>query len=152
MPTTDAGFVDGPGHSASDALAVYGPTLPVRVGFDPEFEPMLDDPPLLPDQLWPALVDTGATLSCIDSALAGRLALPIVDREPVAVANGRDFLNVHLAQMYVPALDMTVQGRFHAVHLSAGGQPHAALIGRSFLRYYTMVYEGKTGTVTISGD
>jgi hypothetical protein len=36
--------------------------------------------------------------------------------------------------------------------LLAGGQNHAALIGRTFLRHFTMTYEGRTGTVIISND
>jgi hypothetical protein len=39
---------------------------------------------------------------------------------------------------------------FAGVHLVTGGQIHWALIGRTFLQHYTMVYEGRTGTVTIS--
>ena len=59
-------------------------------------------------------------------------------------------LYLHLAQIYVPALGWTVFGQFAGVHLIAGGQLHYALIGRTFLRNFTMVYEGKTGSVTLS--
>jgi hypothetical protein len=38
------------------------------------------------------------------------------------------------------------------VDLAAGGQIHRALIGRTFLRRFTMVYEGETGTVTLSSS
>ena len=57
-----------------------------------------------------------------------------------------------LAQIYVPDLDFTVYGRFRGVRLSDGGQPHSALIGRTFLRHFTMFYDGRTGAVTISND
>jgi hypothetical protein len=36
------------------------------------------------------------------------------------------------------------------VDLIAGGQMHGALIGRTLLRHFKMVYEGTTGTVTIT--
>ena len=152
MPTTNAGFSDGQGITGRTALAAYGPTLNVQVGFDPQFEPDTGDQPLLPQSLWPALVDTGAALSCVDSQLATHLGLPIVDREPVSGAHGAQDVNVHVAQIFVPELNATILGRFHAVHLTAGGQPHSALIGRSFLMDFTMVYEGTTGTVTISNE
>lgn len=152
MPTTNAGFADAPGIRGRIALATHGPTLNVQVGFDPNFEPTSGERPQLPENPWPALVDTGAALSCVDSVLATHLGLPIVDREPVAGAHGAQDVNVHVAQMFVPELQATILGRFHAVHLSAGGQPHSALIGRSFLMDFTMVYEGKTGTVTISNE
>jgi len=38
------------------------------------------------------------------------------------------------------------------VDLIAGGQAHYALIGRTFLQSFTMVYEGRTGTVTLSNN
>jgi hypothetical protein len=56
---------------------------------------------------------------------------------------------MHLAQVRAPTLGFTIYGLFAGVHLKAGGQPHRALIGRTFLQNLTMVYEGKTGTVTI---
>ena len=50
----------------------------------------------------------------------------------------------------MPALQFTIYGRFFGVHLEAGGQIHRALMGRDFLYKFLMVYEGYTGTVTIS--
>jgi predicted aspartyl protease len=99
-----------------------------------------------------ALVDTGATESCIDSQLALNLNLPIVDRRKISGTYGPHEVNIHLAQVHVPSLNFTVYGAFAGVHLAAGGQPHKALIGRTFLRHYTMIYEGRTGNVTLSSD
>jgi hypothetical protein len=39
---------------------------------------------------------------------------------------------------------------FAGVDLLAGGQSHVPLIGRSLLRSFRMLYEGDTGTVTIT--
>ena len=152
MPTTRVGFDDGGGISGRDALIRYGPTLYVQIGFDPTYRPAETTRPNLSDIRLPALVDTGALESCIDSALASKLGLPIVDQGAIADVHGASTVNVHLAQIYVPDLDSTVYGRFSGVHLSEGGQPHSALIGRTFLQNVTMVYEGRTGTVTISND
>lgn len=58
----------------------------------------------------------------------------------------------YLAQIYITTLGVTVYGRFAGVHLVAGGQPHVALLGRTFLQHFTMTYEGRTGQVTISND
>jgi hypothetical protein len=77
------------------------------------------------------------------------LALPIIDRRTVSGSSGAHVVNVHLAQIFAPTLNYTVYGSFCAVDLAAGGQMHQALIGRTFLQNFTMVYEGKTGTVTI---
>jgi predicted aspartyl protease len=131
-------------------LVRNGPTLATRIGFDQGYRIADRVPPNLPEGEHAALVDTGAQLSCIDSALAADLNLPIVDREPVSGAHGSHEVNVHLAQIYVPALEMTIVGRFHGVHLTAGNQKHLALLGRTFLQRCTMSYDGPAGTVTIS--
>lgn len=151
MPETLCGFNDVPGGaSGADQLVSYGPTLLVNIGFDPAYDSTRGVSPVAGVTGINALVDTGATESCIDSMLAAQLNLPVVDRRFIAGVHGRQEINIHLAQVYVPALNFTLYGAFAGVHLAAGGQPHQALIGRTFLRHYTMVYEGKTGTVRLS--
>jgi hypothetical protein len=136
-------------------LVGVGPTVLVKIGFDQTYDPARDvgvrvpdlpDPPLL------ALVDTGAVESCIDAGLAMRLALPIIDRRRVSGVHGVAEVNVHLAHVHIPTLGFTQYGPFCAVELIAGGQAHQALIGRTFLQHFTMVYEGRSGTVTIHND
>ena len=121
------------------------------MGFDPDLV-VGRGRPQLPDAAFAALVDTGAQESCIDSALAMELGLPIVDRQRVAGAQGASEVNRHLAQIHVPELDWVVYGAFAGVHLTAGGQPHLALIGRTFLQNFTLTYEGPSGRVTIDND
>lgn len=151
MPETLCGFNDGPGGACgAEQLVTYGPTLLVNIGFDPAFNSAPGGIPVAGITGINALVDTGATECCIDSMLAAQLKLPIVDRRFIAGVHGRQEINIHLAQVHVPALAFTVYGAFAGVHLAAGGQPHQALIGRTFLRHYTMIYEGKTGTVRLS--
>jgi predicted aspartyl protease len=154
MASTKCGFDDHPGIAGCDALSLHGPTLFVRIGFDPTFDPngVPLGVPNLPTNDIHALVDTGALESCIDSALAMTLNLPIVDRRMVSGAHGAAEVNVHLAHIHVPFLKFTIYGAFCAVDLAAGGQSHLALIGRTFLRGFTMVYEGRTGSVTLHND
>jgi predicted aspartyl protease len=154
MPSTKCGFDAVPGGaSGQEMLTFYGPTLMVDIGFDPNYPaPDASGIPIpIPGITGVrALVDTGAGESCIDSLLATRLNLPVVDRRPVSGADGSHEANIHLAQIHVPSLNRTITGTFAAVHLVAGGQVHEALIGRTFLQNFTMTYEGKTGTVVIS--
>jgi len=96
-----------------------------------------------------ALVDTGAGESAIDSALAKHLALPIIDRRPISGISGLMMAEICLAQIYIPSLNISIYGNFSVVDLTAGGQTHVALIGRTFLRHFEMVYQGHTGTVTL---
>ena len=146
MPTTDCGF-DSP-----DELVLYGPMLVVEIGFDADYRISSGLMPELQSGYVPALVDTGATESCIDSELAENLNLPIVNQEELAGVGGITNVNVHLAQIYVPELDRTIYGRFDGVHLAAGGQPYSALIGRTFLRHYKMNYDGQTGVVILTNE
>lgn len=151
MPSTNCGYSDIPGGATGGALLTYyGPTLSVDIGFDPAYNANV--PWAVPTGGITgirALVDTGAGESCIDSTLASQLNLPIVDRRPVAGAHGSQDVNMHLAQVHVPSLNFTIYGAFAGVHLQAGGQPHQALIGRTFLKHYKMIYNGSTGLVTL---
>jgi predicted aspartyl protease len=158
MPQTRCGFDDIPGGaSGSVLLMAHGPTLLVNIGFDPNFQtppgqlgiiPLATPVPGITNVN--ALVDTGAGQSCIDSSLAAQLNLPIVDRRAISGVHGPQEVNIHLAQVHVPSLNFVIYGAIAGVHLFAGGQIHGALIGRNFLKNYTMVYEGRTGTVIIS--
>lgn len=98
MPTTLCGFNNSPGASGRELLVGFGPTLMVRIGFDPTFDPEavpVQMPNLPQTPVW-ALVDTGAVASCIDSTLAMNLNLPIIDRQMISGVHGRREVNVHL--------------------------------------------------------
>ena len=146
------GLDEEPNLSPRDTIVRDGPTLYVEIGFDPAFEPTSATGPNLPTSQWPALVDTGALESCIDSTLAEQLGLPIVDRQLVAGAHGAAEVNFHFAQIHVPAFGYTVYGTFAGVHLARGGLKHRALLGRTFLTDFTMMYAGRAGVVTLSDD
>lgn len=151
MPIADVGFVDVSGYPASDALEDHGPTLLVQIGFDAAFDHTLPGAtPQLAAQPVPALLDTGASQSCMDIGLAARLRLPVIDKGNVAGVGGAVEVPVYLAQIFVPMLGFTQYGRFAGVHLSSGGQLHQALIGRSFLRRMIMTYDGRTGKVSVA--
>ena len=152
MPTVRIGFEDIRGVLGRDLLTTNGPTLHVHIGFDRTYSDDRTGRPNIPDAPLPALVDTGAARSCIDSNLALGLNLPVVDRQMISSPHGVGAVSVHLAQIYVPGLELVVNGRFAGAHLTAGGQPYFALLGRDFLENFTMIYEGRTGSATISND
>jgi hypothetical protein len=125
----------------------------VNIGFDRNFNPQAALAPPVPGIVdVQALVDSGASECCIDSLLASQLSLPIVDRRQVSGVGGQHVVNMHMAQVHVPTLNFWIYGLFAGVNLAAGGQLHRALIGRTFLRHFTMIYEGRTGTVTIHNE
>ena len=151
MRNTKCGFDDIPGGATgADSLVNWGPTLLVDIGFDPNYNSASTALPVPGKTGLQALVDTGATESCIDSLLAAQLNLPVVDKKMTAGAHGAKEVNVHMAQVYIPSLNITIVGTFAGVDLRAGGQPHDALIGRTFLRQFKMIYDGRTGNVEVT--
>ncbi len=85
-----------------DLLTVFGPTLTVKIGFDLQYRPGRPRGANLPEQDFLALVDTGASESCIDSDLAIALNLPIIDQSEASGVHGRLAVNLHVAQIYIP--------------------------------------------------
>ena len=151
MPSTQCGWNDIPGGSSgADLLINQGPLLFVDIGFDPNFNIASPGVPVPGRTNLPALVDTGAGESCIDSLLAAQLNLPLVDRRTVAGVHGASAVNMHLAQVHVPALGFTIYGQFAGVDLRLGGQSIDALIGRTFLCRLRMSYDGLTGQVELT--
>lgn len=136
-------------HLSADPkeLAQRGPTIDVWLGIDGKNIPGLSDD--MERVQLPALIDTGATGNAIDGLLAASLKLPIVGTSSVSGVRGEHSHVVHLAQVYVPSLDATIYGRFVAVELLNGRQPHAVLLGRTFLENYSMIYVGQTGEVIL---
>jgi hypothetical protein len=74
----------------------------------------------------------------------------VVDRRHIAGVSGRKEVDMYLAHVHIPSLKFTMYGPFAGVDLIAGGQSHYALIGRTFLRHFKMLYDGTTGNVELS--
>ena len=151
MTEIECGFADEGPDTGAQRLVLFGPSLQVAVGFDPYFNPQSGNTPILQAQNIPALVDTGATDTGIDAALAQRLNLPVSDGvTTIAGIGGREEVPNYLAQIHIPALERTVEGVFAGVRLTESNQRHQILIGRTFLQECIMNYNGTTGRVTIS--
>lgn len=132
-------------------LVHFGPTIRVSIGFDAAWKPDATTQPPTPGITdVHALIDTGATESCIDNILASDLKLPIVDRKPIAGISGPSTANIYLAQVHVSEINFTIYGGFAGVDLKKGGQVHSALIGRTFLFRFQMSYDGQSGRVTLA--
>ncbi len=132
MSQANCGFEDGDTVSARNLLIRLGPSLKVDIGFDPDYD--LAKPRRQPKLVMKdvrALIDTGASVSCIDSGVAMDMQL------------------MHLAQIHAPDLQFTFYGAFAGVDLAAGGERHTALVGRDFLSHFHMTYDGSTGQVTL---
>jgi predicted aspartyl protease len=164
MAIVECGFPLGltiPGQSplsTKAALAQRGPTILVDIGFDPAFfgntlrsapGGVSTAPVVIPSVQVPALIDTGASESCIDEQLAQQLQLPLIDTTITSGIGGSVTLNMYLAHISIPEL-VTEYGQFTGVHLQGGGQFHRALIGRKLLDDVLLVYDGHTGLVRLA--
>jgi hypothetical protein len=101
-------------------------------------------------QTVPALIDTGANISCIDEALAQSLQLPLINQINSGGVHGQGLLNVYLGFIAIPLLGTMQVGMFIGAIMNAGGQTHRALLGRTLLSDALLVYDGKTGSVKIA--
>ena len=149
MPIAEVGLPSET-MSGPDQLVAHGPTIWVDVSLDPDYDPASGHPPKPSGrELIPALIDTGASESCIDEGLAEELGLEAVDVRKVGGAGGSYDAPVYLVHLYCQDLISWQYGLFFGVRLTAGGQPHRALIGRTFLADKMMIYDGRRGTVQL---
>jgi predicted aspartyl protease len=102
-----------------------------------------------PEGGW-ALIDTGATSTCIDDAAAARLNLPAIDVVTVASASHASTQqNVHPIQIEVIGLPITISApRAIAAPLVAQGL--VVLIGRDVLQHCPLFYNGPAGGFSLS--
>ncbi len=136
MPLADAGFSNQKtGHPDGGLLVAYGPTLSVTVSHFVQDTETGETP----TQSVAALVDTGASESCIDYKLAEELGLPVIDEMEMSGVGGIKKHNVYLASVHIPELEFGQYGRFAGVDLPDGGQHHQALLGRTFLRNVILI-------------
>ena len=153
MPIVECGYRHDDHERPDDVLVVWGPTIMVSIGFDPDYQYENNEDGTHPkSQITqvPALIDTGAGVSCIDDALAKNIGLPIIDRQMVSGVGGATEVNTYLGHIYIPALDFTQWGQFMGALLTHGGQRHQALIGRTLLRNSLLVYDGREGQVKLA--
>ena len=97
-----------------------------------------------------ALIDTGATSTCIDDTAAATLNLPVVDVVTVASASHASTQqNVHPIQIEVVGMPITIAApRAIAAPLAAQGL--LVLIGRDVLQHCTLFYNGLSGSFSLS--
>ena len=127
MPLTKCGFNSSPNDPTLGAqlLIQYGPTLIVSIGFDPNYNPATPTVLPIPGIVGvDALVDTGASESCIDSLLAAQLNLPVVDKRPISGIHGER------RSEYASSSDIRASARVHDLRSLCGrpsrsGRPDA---------------------------
>lgn len=97
-----------------------------------------------------ALVDTGASTTCIDDALAKQLGLPVIDVvQMTSASHAGTEANVYPIQMEIVGSPIRVNVP-RAIGANLTPQGIIALIGRDYLQHCTLFYNGITGEITLA--
>jgi predicted aspartyl protease len=97
-----------------------------------------------------ALIDTGASDTCIDDSVARRLGLPVVDVVNVSSASHASTLqSVYPIKIAIEGFSVSIEAPT-AIGAALSSQGLIALIGRDLLQYCTLFYNGVSGELTLS--
>jgi len=133
-------------------LALEGPTLPVSVGLAPTLISFLQARSLpVPNPIsGRALVDTGASLCMVDQAVVQSLNIPPFGVQSIHTPSGTAQQATYPASLSFPGTTLPNLSfiDFIAGPLQASGI--VAIIGRSVLRYFLLVYNGPGGTISLA--
>ena len=97
-----------------------------------------------------ALLDTGASHTCVDEQIAQQLGLPAVDTVSMASASHAS------AQRNVYPITVEIAGLPHQINVAQAigadlqSQGLVLLLGRDALQFCTLFYNGVTGGITIA--
>ena len=95
----------------------------------------------LPTEELEGIIDTGASVICLDKRVAVRLGLTAINRKQMEVADGTLVEStVYMAEMAIPGLGFRDWVEVHALPMTRPSQ--RVLIGRSFFRNYLVTYNG----------
>ncbi|MCX6026849.1 MAG: retroviral-like aspartic protease family protein [Chloroflexi bacterium] len=97
-----------------------------------------------------ALIDTGASDTCIDEQVAKELGLPVVDQVNMASASNAAIIrNVYPITIEITGLPNPINAP-RAIGAELAPQGLLLLVGRDALRFCTLFYNGITGELTLS--
>jgi len=96
-----------------------------------------------------ALIDTGASVNCIDNQIAKQLNLKVIDFRLMRSASDSGLTPVYLGKVEIPKLNETIFGEFYGAELAQSGQNHRLLLGTPFLSSFIFNYDGPKGVFYI---
>jgi predicted aspartyl protease len=97
-----------------------------------------------------ALIDTGASTTCVDDDAAASLKLPVVDVVTIASASyASTKQNVYPVSFQIQGLPVTVNS-LRTVGAPLHAQGLLALLGRDLLQHFTLFYNGWFGQITLA--
>lgn len=134
------------------ALALRGPILQVSIGLEETIASQLvQQSKAIPQPISGlALIDTGASVTCVDDSIAQKLGLPVIDRANMASAShDATQVNVYPALIEFVGFKIKINAQ-RVMGASLANQGVAVLIGRDVLQRFTLFYNGITGEITMA--
>lgn len=136
----------------SAALVQRGPIVQVSISVGQAIAQQIlqQGGTLPPPAIGWALIDTGATSTCIDEVAAQKLALPAIDVVTVASAShAATQQNVYPISIEVVGLPIVVNAP-RAIGAALEAQGLLLLIGRDLLQACILIYNGPAGQFTLT--
>jgi len=134
------------------ALAQRGPVVQVTISLGTAMAQVLQQQgkPIPAPVSGLALIDTGATGTCINKDQAEAMGLPVIDVGKMSSATHEDEpSNIHPIKIEFVGVPITVEAeRAMCAKLTKFGL--LAIIGRDVLQHCNLVYNGFAGTITLS--
>lgn len=133
------------------ALERRGPRIQVTVGLSEHIaNQLLQQGKSLPNPVSGlALIDSGASRTCIDETSALSLKLPVINVVNVASAS-HAFTKRNVYPARLEAIGFSMIFNVQAIGAPLASQGLIALIGRDILKFCTLFYNGVTGQLTLS--
>ena len=136
---------------APDGLTQSGPRVPVTLMISDAHRQILVEQgkPMPAVVNGNALIDTGASGTCIDQKAAEQAGLPVIDKAMMASAShAKHEVPVYGAKLVIPhfsAIDVE-----YAMGANLDEMNLIALIGRDLLQRAVLVYNGTDGSIALS--
>ena len=134
----------------ASALQIRGPLIQVSVTVEQNFgKGLIAQGKSLPaPRSGLALVDTGASNSCIDEQVAKELGLPVIDVAIMQSASHEKHpCNIYPVQIMTPIVTLNAP---RAMGAALATQGILVLIGRDVLQSCTLFYNGPAGQFTLT--
>jgi hypothetical protein len=157
MPIYDGEFRTQKGGPGPAALLQLGPVLQVEIAVPSALSEFLSaqNQPIPAPRTGLALIDTGATRSCVDSQVISSLSVNPIGITDLGTAGGRSQHNLYPAKFNFPVMKGVEMefGSVVGVDLSgqgAGKMQIIALIGRDVLSRCILIYHGTKGSFSLA--
>lgn len=146
----DNGNVNSVG--SQDRLTRIGPTIPVAIGLAPTFLAMFHSAgiPVPSPVTGLALIDTGASVCVIDDDAITGLGITPSGTMEVSTATGSAIRPTYAASISFPGTSLPNVNFTDFVGAPIGEHDIIALIGRSVLRHFVVIYNGPGGSVSVA--